>query len=129
MRGYEIQTSETGERETKPFKYLTHNVVLATGIFKYLMTHNVVLATGVFKYLTHNIVLATGIFKYLTHNVVLATGIFKYLTTQNLGPIGSAVLKFIGYKFTFLYNIFFNCGMRVRFSRQVDFTCAQLQGL
>ena len=115
MRGYEIQTSETGERETKPFKYLTHNVVLATGIFKYLMTHNVVLATGIFK--------------YLTHNIVLATGIFKYLTTQNLGPIGSAVLKFIGYKFTFLYNIFFNCGMRVRFSRHVDFTCAQLQGL
>ncbi|XP_023340826.1 oxidative stress-induced growth inhibitor 2 [Eurytemora carolleeae] len=34
VRGYEIQTSETGERETKPFKYLTHNVVLATGLDK-----------------------------------------------------------------------------------------------
>lgn len=32
VSGYEVTTSTSGERETNHFKYLTHNVVLATGI-------------------------------------------------------------------------------------------------
>ena len=31
VQGYDIQILETGERETKNFKYLTQNIVLATG--------------------------------------------------------------------------------------------------
>lgn len=34
VSGYEIQTSDSGERETKHFTYLTKNVVLATGLDK-----------------------------------------------------------------------------------------------